>query len=292
MELKKEDRNYESISPSATALLLMKGYTSIPFARQAAEWITQPEAYVPDFNRKDFSFWARTAHFETRYWSIDQLLEGLSISNILELSSGFSLRGLDAVVHGKVNYIDTDLPEVMAQKVRLIASLLKQGLVEKGRLELMPLNALDERDFENTVNFFPAGEVAIVNEGLLMYLGMAEKEQLCSIIHKLLQKRGGYWITADIYVRNMRSMGKALKLDDRLQQFLDEHKVEENKFEDFESAEAFFRKQGFVIDKEAVRDHSRITALTHMLTNASAEQLEGLKNAGKHFATWRLRVAD
>jgi hypothetical protein len=37
-------------------------------------------------------------------------------------------------------------------------------------LETLPLNALDEAQFAETVGRFPQGEIVIVNEGLLMYL--------------------------------------------------------------------------------------------------------------------------
>lgn len=91
------NRNFTTISPSAKSLLLMKGCTNIPFARQTAELIKLPERYNPDYDKKDTTFWARTLHFENRYWSIDNLLSDLAITNILELSSGFSFRGLDTV---------------------------------------------------------------------------------------------------------------------------------------------------------------------------------------------------
>lgn len=72
----------------------MKGYTSIPYAREAAQLLVAPQPYTPDFTNRQPGFWARLLHFESRYWSIDQLMTGLPITNILELSSGFSFRGL------------------------------------------------------------------------------------------------------------------------------------------------------------------------------------------------------
>src|ERR1700723_1177431 len=91
------NRDYSSISPSAKQLLLLKGFTEIPFARQAAELILYPKKYVADIANMDFPFKARLMHFESRYRSIDQLLEGLDVPNVLELSSGFSFRGLDLI---------------------------------------------------------------------------------------------------------------------------------------------------------------------------------------------------
>src|SRR4051812_26501287 len=103
-----DHRNYNTISPSAKSLLLMKGLTNIPYARRAAELMVDPEKYVPDFSQHESAYWARVVHFEYRYWSIDLLLNELPIKNVLELSSGFSFRGLAAVKQHDLHYIDTD----------------------------------------------------------------------------------------------------------------------------------------------------------------------------------------
>ncbi|SFE05775.1 hypothetical protein SAMN05518672_104309 [Chitinophaga sp. CF118] len=285
------DRNYNTISPSARSLLLMKGMTPIPYARQAAELMAYPEKYIPDYNRTEFGFWARLAHFENRYWSIDQLLTELSAKNILELSSGFSFRGLNAVKEHDVHYIDTDLPDLIATKINFVTTLQQDGSETKGKLETLPLNALDEEQFMNIVSRFSPGEIVIVNEGLLMYLGDEEKEKLLSIIHKVLKKHGGYWITADIYIKNM-SDSRNLGFDDKLQQFFAAHHIEENKFESFEAAEALFKKAGFIIDKKAVTDYSKTIALEYLFKNATPEQLELGRKNGKVNATWRLKVAE
>src|SRR5881398_1211842 len=107
------DRNYSTISPSAEMLLMTKGYTNIPFAKEAAELYVYPEKYTLDLSDKDFTFWTRLAHFESRYWSVNQLLWEINAKNILEISSGFSFRGLKAVQENNIHYIDTDLAEII-----------------------------------------------------------------------------------------------------------------------------------------------------------------------------------
>ncbi len=47
---------------------------------------------------------------------------------------------------------------------------LKSGKTTQGKLELLPLNALDEKQFQGVIARFPGGEVVILNEGLFMYL--------------------------------------------------------------------------------------------------------------------------
>src|SRR5882757_3709918 len=83
-------RNFSSISPSAYAILLMKGLTAIPYAREAAALLNAAKPFTPDtgIDTTRPAFWLRLLHFENRYWSIDQLMTGLPITNILEISSG------------------------------------------------------------------------------------------------------------------------------------------------------------------------------------------------------------
>lgn len=280
-------RDYSTISPTAKSLLLLKGITQIPFVKEAAELMIAPQPYQPDLSNKDVSFWGRVLHFEDRYWSIDQLLADLSIKNILELSSGFSFRGLEATKQPGYHYIDTDLPEVVAIKKEFVAALSGASVVSA--LELLPLNALDEAQFEERVSRFPAGEIVIVNEGLLMYLDESEKEQLCRIIHRVLTQRGGYWITADIYVKWDHTKS-GVDRGEEWNAFYAQHRIHENMFDSFEVAEAFFKKMGFEIDKEAERDRSRLTALPHLLEKLTEAQLQKMRGAGRIRSTWRLKA--
>jgi len=284
-------RNFNTISPSAKWMLYMKGHTTIPFARETAELMKYPEKYVPDYNRRDLTFWARTVHFESRYLSIDQLLNELPAKNILELSSGFSFRGLEKAKEKGIHYIDTDLPDVISTKKEFMTSLLNESGKLEGKLELLPMNALDVIQFQETVKHFPNGEITIVNEGLLMYLDMNEKEKLCGIIHKILKERGGYWITADIYLKNELKKLE-LKVDEKTQEFFEQHHLEDNKFESFKEAEAFFKSMGFTVEKEAKIKRSQLSSLKYLMNSLSLRQLFRLRKAGKMQSTWRLKVSE
>src|SRR5882762_5084208 len=114
--------DFSSISPSAYALLVMKGDTTIPYAREAAALLKQAAGdkfkATPNFGGNPVDYWTRVMHFESRYWSINQLLEDQPYPNILELSSGFSFRGLALSRRLPVFYIDTDLEGVIAGKQR------------------------------------------------------------------------------------------------------------------------------------------------------------------------------
>jgi O-methyltransferase involved in polyketide biosynthesis len=269
----------------------MKGCTDIPFARKTAELIKFPDEYAPDFDKKNISFWARTVHFETRYWSIDQLLEDIPARNILELSSGFSFRSLETVKQKEVYYIDTDLPEVIKAKKDFITVLNSDPVGIKGTLELQSLNALNDTEFHEVVKHFPAGEIVIVNEGLLMYLDTAEKEKLCKTIHSILKEHGGYWITADIYLKNTTKR-LDIKIGSEETEFFEQHNIEDNKFESFEKAKDFFQRMGFIIDRVANVERSKISSMKYLLKTLTIKQIFRLRKAGKMQVSWRLKLAD
>lgn len=194
---------FDSISPSAKSLLLTKALTIIPFANEAAGLILGDEKIKNSREKlSSIGFLLRLIHFETRYLSIDKALTEIGIKNILEFSSGFSFRGLHLSKNPSIFYIDTDLPQLIENKKIIVQELTKRFCnYPTDNLLMQSLNVLDEDAFTEVINRFPIDPVVIVNEGLLIYLDEEQKRKLCATIHNLLSDRGGYWITADIYIK-------------------------------------------------------------------------------------------
>ena len=161
----------------------------------------------------------------------------------------------------------------------------------KGQLEILPLNALDEAAFKAVVAHFGEGEIAIINEGLLMYLDRAEKAKLCQIVRGILKERGGYWITADIYIKLKHDLPASARRSE-MNEFAEKMQIREKMFDSFDDAEAFFKEQGFVIDMEADGEEKNSAALKYLIASATEEQLNYLKTGGKMRATWRLKLAE
>ena len=142
-----ESRDYNSISPSAEYLVRLKGFTRIPFAKAAAAILVNPAEPAgkhpfSDEDRK--AFYKRLLHFENRYWTVERLLRQTNPQNILEISSGYSFRGLDWCFRQPVHFIDTDLPDLVAAKSRLIDPLVSgKRAAMMGRFELLPLNVME-----------------------------------------------------------------------------------------------------------------------------------------------------
>lgn len=288
--MSQDQKDYNSISPSAKSLLLLKGYTNIPYAKETAALMQGSEVFGLNFDDKDFWFWIRVMHFESRYWSIDQLLKQTDSKNILELSSGYSLRGLALCEKDdNIHYIDTDLPEVVATKQKMMEQLgLGKNL--KGDFELLPLNAMDATAFGAAVSRFEEGALTIVNEGLLMYLNVEEKKRLCQTIRSVLKQRGGYWVTADVYVKRSNDMRATLPQSKSEATFFEQHQIEENKFDNYEAAKQFFEEQGFELVKEAVPDYESLSVMPNLLKVLPEEVRNSKEPPPKVQATWMLKV--
>ncbi len=285
--------HFDSISPSAKSLLLTKALTAIPFAKEAAGLIFGEEGIKNSREKlSSIGFLLRINHFETRYLSIDKALTEICIKNILEFSSGFSFRGLHLSKEPNVSYIDTDLPQIIEDKKIIVKELSKRFCdYPIDNLLMQPLNVMDEKAFTEIVNQFQNDSVAIVNEGLLIYLDEEQKTKLCAIMHNLLSERGGYWITADIYIKkeNENSVTKDF-FEEKGKKFLTDHNVEENKFESFEAAEIFFKDCGFDIYRKIEVPSSEKSSIK-FLKNIPESILRDIKKIKKTRETWILKIS-
>ena len=239
---------FSSISPSAKGLLVMKSRTGLPYAKEAADlvWGGQGAEAARAEMAKVSGLDLLTRHFENRYRSLDEALRGSGATRILELASGLSLRGLTMMnVSARTNTTPT-FPTWQRRRPGSSMKLQEGPLV--GTLRVMALDALDGDAFAAAVDAMPPGPITIVHEGLLVYLDDAEKAFLAKNIRDALLARGGAWITADVYVR--RPFEARIARSERARRFLDEHRVEEQKFSDWAEADAFFTREGFTIERK------------------------------------------
>jgi O-methyltransferase involved in polyketide biosynthesis len=228
---------------------MVKAQTELPYAREAAValWGNDAVATAERVVASTAGAGQRRAHFEMRARSVDHALERLGATRILEIAAGLSFRGLAMAQRPGVFYLDTDLAEMAAIKAELVPRLHPAPLA--GTLLVQALDALDTEAFATAIASMPDGPIAVVHEGLLMYLDEAEKTRLASNIRLALVARGGAWVTADVYVRSERHLFR----DEHIQKFLADHRVEERKFADFDAAAAFFTTAGFRIDDRIAR---------------------------------------
>jgi O-methyltransferase involved in polyketide biosynthesis len=232
-------RDYSTISPSARGILQIKAHADVPFARAAVELMFGDAALADPPDPK------RLAHFLVRYRSIDAALAELAPAAVLEVGAGWSFHGLALAAAREVFYVDTDLPAIAEAKAELVARLHPEPLL--GTLRVRGLDTLDPEAFAAVVAELPPGPIAIVNEGLLMYLDEAEQRRLCGNVRAALAARGGTWVTADVYLRRTRD--RAPVGDARWEAFRTQHKLDDKMFVDWAAAERLFEECGLAIQR-------------------------------------------
>jgi len=239
-------RDYSTISPSARGVLALRALSpELPFVGEAAALVLGSEALAAEHARvQALAGWQlRLAHFVDRYQSLDRMLAASGIPRVVELAAGLSLRGFALAQHEPVTYLDTDLPQMIETKRALVEQLSVGPLV--GEVRLRAMNALAQGELAAAVAELPPGPIAILSEGLLMYLDDDEKRRLAASVRDVLGARGGVWINADIYLRSPEHL--RLGQDDRTREFLATHRVDENKFASFADAEQRFAQAGFTV---------------------------------------------
>jgi len=195
------------ISVTAKVAAYYRQFSDIPFAAEVARRIGADEAFEQilrehGLERDKLTFYAPM--FEARYKSITQLILESGASQVLELASGYSLRGLDLSRSRAIRYIETDLPDVVTAKLSLLEDVRQQhGLPPSTRHAIASADALDLEQVRAAAAVLDSRQpLTVLCEGLIMYLSKRETEQLATNIHRLLGEfAGGSWISPDFTFR-------------------------------------------------------------------------------------------
>src|SRR5690242_2032740 len=122
------------ISVTAKVAAYYREFSDIPFAREVAKRIGAEAAFEQilrehGLERDKLTFYAPM--FEARYKSITQLILQSGTSQVLELASGYSLRGLDLSRSGAMRYVETDLPLVVETKLGLLEEVRQHHAIPR-----------------------------------------------------------------------------------------------------------------------------------------------------------------
>lgn len=198
--------NFEKISLTARLTAYMRQYSDIPFAKDVAIRLRAEEAFERlirdnELSPKDLLSYAPI--LEVRYKSVAETIRKSRATQVLELASGFSLRGLAVTQDPKVTYVESDLEELTEEKASLVADLRRQyRLTEHGNLHLVTADALDRNQLRYAAKSFRRDQpIAVVNEGLLQYLSATEMAAVARNIRDLLTEFDGVWITPDFSLK-------------------------------------------------------------------------------------------
>ncbi|MDP9037608.1 MAG: hypothetical protein M3O50_22655 [Myxococcota bacterium] len=195
--------DHERISVTARLAAYYRAFSDVPFASDVAKFIDAAQTFKTLVSTHDIQAAKLNEYapiFEARYKSIAALLLKLRATQILELASGFSLRGLTLARDHDVRYVESDLEAVNAEKQRLLASL---AVPLRGTHSVVTANALIAPQLSTAAApFNRQGELFVVCEGLVQYRSVEERETLAAHIRALISDfSAGTWITPDFSMR-------------------------------------------------------------------------------------------
>ena len=210
---------------SSTALLCAKikaEYTNLPYAADIYRLAVRDTEKFNGIIDSSFlehavqipSFRGKLSVLEGRHIAINDAINTLTNCPVLELSAGLSSRFLE--LSGRNFYAETDLQEMVLLKKRIVRQILGEKSDESSHRYILPLNPMDLPELfsfgENFIKEFNENPLAIINEGLLMYLSTKEQEQLRDNLGLFLDKYSpeGYWITTDFSSRPIEKENDAV----------------------------------------------------------------------------------
>ena len=131
---------------------------------------------------------------ELRHVAMNRTIEETGIDNIFDLPCGYSQRVFEMLELGKT-YVGGDLPAVIDSFVPVVNQMLTDE--EKKRAAFKVTDVTSYESLEKAVAHID-GPICIPMEGLTVYLNKEEKTRLFSNMKRLLTKKGGCWLSADV----------------------------------------------------------------------------------------------
>jgi O-methyltransferase involved in polyketide biosynthesis len=193
-------------------------------------------------------------YWEARYKVTDRIIMQRGITQILEITTGLSPRGIAMSENPDVVYVVTDLPQILDQEKAIAEAILSRLNSSRPNLHFETANALDRESLSRASAIFASDRpVAIITEGLLPYFNREEKSVLANNIHEVLRRCRGVWITSDVHTKQYRNA--TYRLDEKLRQRQNRiagstgSNLESNLFADENDLREFFDKAGFRIEE-------------------------------------------
>ncbi len=238
---------HEAISPTAWLVAYRRAFSDIPYAKAISKGIEKyrlnlkmPE--LPD----EYKFLATIPLFEARHKLVHGIAKSLKCDQILDIAAGLSPHGLELTKAKTINYVEFDLPEMIAEKKKIVGWILKKNKAKRENLHFVSGNGLIYADLEKALKYFNKHKpITVITEGLLRYFDEEEKKQISKNIYKILTQYGGYWVTPDIIYK--RKLNKEAQENSRRVAEMTGVDIENNKFESVAQAKSFFKSLGYII---------------------------------------------
>ena len=276
----KKEGSYERISPTAWGVAYRRTFTDIPYSTEIfdelQEIMKRTKSAAELEQLESLKYPEMTPMFEARYKLVNRLLKENNANQILEIASGFSQRGIEMAQDPSVEYVEVDLPAVIAEKRGVMEKLIAEKKIpEQPNLHIDEGSALDMNDLSKAAEPFKEKPIAVVNEGLLRYLNFEEKATVARNVHELLERFGGVWITPDITLREGISdqSDEKMKAQNARVEKLVGVDFSKNVFDNEDAARKFFEDLGFSVERHSFTEMNNELVSPQKL-NLSSEQVE------------------
>lgn len=281
------------ISSTARLVAYFRSFTDIPYAGEIATLCKARESLTEIFEAEGVKeienfLWLAIPMLEARFKSINYLIDHFGITSIVEIASGVSPRGLIYSAREEFYCLESDLEEILFQKMAIVESILPGG---RRNLFFATINVLDRRELMEATSRLPEGKILLVHEGLLSYFNHSDKKKVVGNIYSLLKARGGVYITPDITLRARYEIffqlsPYVIKLMEAMTGFTGRNLLE-NTFTDEAEAMKLFEGEGFKVEKWS---QSVVTSELSSLTSENIKR-ERVLQVLQSSAIWAMHIS-
>ena len=241
---------------------------------------------------------AYTILIETRFQTMNRLIEHREDCQIVDLPCGYTSRGIRLSRQGRT-YLGFDLPAVVDAMAPAVETII-------GKNESISYHDVDATNYESMEAALTedSHNLLVTTEGLLMYFVQSELEEVFSNIRRLLQKHGGSWVITDraYFLHDKEIVDAVLNNDPQLTAMYAaitnraaattaDVRFNDNVFfdPDDEKVRAFIRKMGFELHEICMADYlpDQIASL-----NGAPETEPVVRDVFKRIMLWELTVAE
>jgi len=179
------DKDFESIMPTAYACLQPLLKSDIPLVKETIDFLQSKNIDCQAKIEAERSFF-----LESRYKLINYLLNKENCNQFFEIASGFLMRGSELSKNKDNVYVEMDLPPMAKLKKEFAAPYQSSNWHIIGGNALRPYDFCDEYFDKNK-------KIAVISQGILLYLTAEEKDIVANNVKQLLQEHGGVWASSD-----------------------------------------------------------------------------------------------
>jgi O-methyltransferase involved in polyketide biosynthesis len=242
------------ISVTAKVSAYYRKFSDIAFAAEVATLIGADDAFAEivrnhGLEPDKLTFYAPM--FEARYKSITQLIRTSGASQVLELASGYSLRGLDLTRDDSLWYVETDLPDVVESKLSLLDEVRRRHDIAPSPSHVV--RAADALDVEQlraaTAMLDRSRSLMVLCEGLIGYLTREETGRVARNVRTLIDEfKGGWWIVPDFaFKTELRNLpAERIRLREAITG-VTQRELDASAFEDADDLASFLGRLGFEV---------------------------------------------